>query len=284
MSKVKCFTYQKTSNYASQCPSKKKGKGKKKVAVLAEDDEEFAAGFANEFSLASYLLGTGISSTWLEDNDAWVVDSGASSHMTGMRSVLLSVSETDSNYYVRCGACTMHSIKGVRTVVFQLESKGSLEVAGVMHVPKLKISLLSISTLKDVRYAVMFRDKQVLIRPEGAGTLGEAVRLSPRQGMSYRLSGQPVCGLMLVTEGEQGTLKNEVIQFSNLEDRHDIYSSIIKTSWYELTSLDAQQQVELPRSMLRRNRSSNQSTAQVEGRSSGLKGATTVTNDVMGSR
>jgi hypothetical protein len=33
----------------------------------------------------------------------WVVDSGSSRHMTGMRSMFLSVSEKDSDCYVKSG-------------------------------------------------------------------------------------------------------------------------------------------------------------------------------------
>jgi hypothetical protein len=55
----------------------------------------------------------------------------------------------------------------------------------VMFVPKLNVNLLSISTLEDMGYAVMFEDGQVLIRVEGA-TLDAAVRLGIREGMIYK--------------------------------------------------------------------------------------------------
>ena len=61
------------------------------------------------------------------------MDSDASSHMTEMTSMILSVSETDSGYYMSCGARSMHGVKGVGIVVFQLESRGSLEVARVIY-------------------------------------------------------------------------------------------------------------------------------------------------------
>jgi hypothetical protein len=87
---------------------------------------------------------------------------------------------------------TMHAVKGVGCVRFQLESGVSLEVAGVMYVPGLK--LLSVSALEDMGYAVMFEDGQVLIRSEGADTQDATVRLGIREGMMYRVLGQPVVG------------------------------------------------------------------------------------------
>jgi hypothetical protein len=106
--------------------------------------------------------------------------------------MFLSVSETGSDLHVGSGVDTMHAVKGVGWVRFQLESGGSLEVAGVIYVPGLK--LLSVSALEDMGYAVMFEDGQVLIRSEGADTQDAAVRLGIREGMMYRVLGQPVVG------------------------------------------------------------------------------------------
>ena len=50
----------------------------------------------------------------------------------------------------------MHEVKRVEIVVFQLESGGSLKVAGVMYILELKINLLLVSSLKDEGYVVMF--------------------------------------------------------------------------------------------------------------------------------
>jgi hypothetical protein len=54
-------------------------------------------------------------------------------------------------------------VKGVGCVRFQLESGGSLEVDEVMYVPELRVNFLSMSTLEDKGYAVMFEDGKVLI-------------------------------------------------------------------------------------------------------------------------
>jgi hypothetical protein len=126
----------------------------------------------------------------------------------------------------------------------------SLEVDEVMYVPELKVNLLSISALEDMGYEVMFVDGQVLIRAEGAA-LDAAVRLGIRQGMMYRVLGQPV-------GGSRGIL--------------DQRSVSKKVSWYDLTLMDEQ------------SSTSDQSAAEVAGGSSGSEGAATTTaTDLIGS-
>jgi hypothetical protein len=93
-----------------------------------------------------------------------------------MKLVFLSVSKTGSDLHVGSGANTMHAVKGVGCVRFHLDSGGSLEVDEVMFVPELKVNLLSVSTLEDKGYAVMFEDGSMLICSEGA-TFNAAVRL-----------------------------------------------------------------------------------------------------------
>jgi hypothetical protein len=149
------------------------------AASTSTEIDEFAEKFEEEFSLVA-SLSSNKQIAELEDSGAWFVDSGSSRHMTGMRSVFLSVSETGSDCHVKSGARTRHAVKGVGCVRFQLESGGSLEVDEVMFVPELKVNLLSVSALEDKGYAVMFEDGQVLIRSEGA-TLDAAVRLGIRR-------------------------------------------------------------------------------------------------------
>jgi hypothetical protein len=126
MSKVRCFECHKTSHYASQCPNKKKNKKELEVAATASTEmNAFAEKFDDEFSLVA-TLSSSSRLTELEDNGAWFVDNGSSHHMTEMRSVFLSVSETGSDLHVQSGVHTMHVVKGVGCVRFQLESGVSL--------------------------------------------------------------------------------------------------------------------------------------------------------------
>jgi hypothetical protein len=101
--------------------------------------DDFAEKFEEEFSLVIFLS-SGSKFAELEDIGAWIMDNGSSRHMTGMRSIFLSVSEMGSDLRVRCGASTMHALKGVGCIRFQLESSGSLEVVEVLFVPELKVN------------------------------------------------------------------------------------------------------------------------------------------------
>ena len=49
--------------------------------------------------------------------------------------MFLSVFDTNSYMHVDSGVDTMHAVKGIGTMDFQLESRGSLKVEEVSHVP-----------------------------------------------------------------------------------------------------------------------------------------------------
>jgi hypothetical protein len=72
-----------------------------------------------------------------------------------MRLMFLSASEKDSDYHADCGMHSMHAVKGVGSVKFQLESRVSLEVVGVMYV--LGKKYLFVSALEDMGYAVYLK-------------------------------------------------------------------------------------------------------------------------------
>jgi hypothetical protein len=184
--------------------------------------------------------------------------------MMGMKSVFLSVSEAGSDSHVGSGVGTMHVVKGVECVRFQLESSSSLEVVGVMYVSELKVNLLSVATLEDMEYAVMFKDGQVLIRTEGEDTKDATVRLGIREGMMYRVLGQPVVG-------SKGILDQRSVSVAESYGRVAPSKTAKFVSWYDLTLMEES------------SRTSDQSAAEVAGMSSSSKGAATTTTNLMGS-
>jgi len=119
MSKVKCFACHKIDLYAIQCPNKK-GKETQVATSTSTEIDDFAKKFKKEFYLVACLLGNG--NATFGDIRAWFVDTGSSRHMMGIKSMFLNVSETNLDCHVGCGTTTMHVVKGVGCVRFQLES------------------------------------------------------------------------------------------------------------------------------------------------------------------
>jgi hypothetical protein len=58
-------------------------------------------------------------------------------------------------------------VRGFRSVIFQLEYGGLLELDGVLSVPRLRVNFLSVSTLEDVGYCIFFKREHVFIYREG---------------------------------------------------------------------------------------------------------------------
>jgi hypothetical protein len=151
MSKVRCFAGPKTSHYTSQCLNKKK-KSEPEVSTSVEI-AEFAEKY-EEFSLMIGPLGSWFLA--LEDIEMWFVNSGASWHMIGMRSMFLSLTEIDSDCNVNCGADPQLAVKGVGCVRFQLEWGAFLEVVKVLYIPEMTDNLLSVSSLDESGFGVVF--------------------------------------------------------------------------------------------------------------------------------
>jgi hypothetical protein len=144
-------------------------------------------------------------------------------------------------------------------------------VADVLYVPELKMNLLSVSTLEDKGFAVLFQNGQLLIHSEGASP-NTVVSIGVREGKVYRLKGKPVSeskgildhGSMSVAEDE----KQEALKGTQCSETPNVGSqpsgakelapsiSVRKPSWYEMTLMDAHEQVEDPRSTLRESKPS----------------------------
>jgi hypothetical protein len=86
-SKVRCYNCKKLGHYAFQCPHKNE-KGNRKHHAHATDTEEPTSKKAKESKDEEYVFVSALTGTITQGSDIWLMDSGASKHMTGFRSSL----------------------------------------------------------------------------------------------------------------------------------------------------------------------------------------------------
>lgn len=158
MSKVKCFACGKMGHYTVQCPNKKDRK--KQGVATSTDVDDFVAMFGSECALVVSLA------THVTSSCAWFIDSGVSCHMTRVREHFTSLVEDDIDLEVVLSVNSKVKATGMGIVSFQRESSPPLKVTNVVYVLGLKKSLISVSSLEDRGYEVLFQKGQVLIYPK----------------------------------------------------------------------------------------------------------------------
>ena len=129
-----------------------------------------------------------LTGTVTHDNDTWLVDSGASKHMTGYKNYLSTLIERESHQKVKLGDDYKYPIKGVGEASYKLESGKLLKMKDVLYVPSLKKNLLSISGLEKKGFRVAFVDGQVLMWPRGK-TIDDVVVIGVEERGLYKLKG-----------------------------------------------------------------------------------------------
>ena len=102
--------------------------------------EDFSSKFDKEFSLVT-LVST-VDSGGFGGDIRWIVDSGASCHMTRIWRAFLIITKTDIDQLVESEGGMVSTVHGVGRVRFLLEYGGFLELDGVIFVPGLKVNFL----------------------------------------------------------------------------------------------------------------------------------------------
>jgi hypothetical protein len=117
-----------------------------------------------------------------------LVDSGASKHMTGYKEIL---SDFEKKYFanqVELGDDKCYNIEGLGSISFRLESGARLHIDEVLYVPRLKKNLLSVATLEDKGYWVIFKDRKALLWDKGSH-LSTVEPIGTHSGGLYVMSG-----------------------------------------------------------------------------------------------
>ena len=121
-------------------------------------------------------------------NDTWLVDSGASKHMTGSKEALTSLVKKDSPHKVKLGDDSQYPIRDLGEASYKLDSGKSIKMKDVLFVPGLKKNLLSISALEKKGFKVAFVDGEILLWPRGK-TIEDAIVIGEEEGGLYKLEG-----------------------------------------------------------------------------------------------
>jgi hypothetical protein len=161
MSKVQCFRCDKYGHYVKNCPTWKKGK---QHASTANFDSKPPQRKSRNASMndEEFLFISVLSSMVPTSNDIWLIDNGASKHMTGYREHLTDLAEKESHLHVVLGDDSRYTVKGVGSTSLQLDSGAPLHLSNVLFVPGMRRKLVSISSLENKGYKVSFYDGKVL--------------------------------------------------------------------------------------------------------------------------
>ena len=95
--------------------------------------------------------------------DLWLIDSGASRHITRFKEALFDMVEKDVNLKIILGDNATYPLKGIGTVTLHLSQGQVLCLQDVLYVPNLKKNLVSISAMEDKGFNVEFINGKVHI-------------------------------------------------------------------------------------------------------------------------
>jgi hypothetical protein len=133
-------------NFFPARPEEYKRKQKRHHAHAVEDEEP-PANMLREQTKEHVLIST-ISGSVTPREDTWLIDSGASKHMTVHRDVLSYISENKFSQKVTLGDDYQYPIKGVGESNYKLNSENAMKMKDVLYVLGLTKKLLSISSLQ----------------------------------------------------------------------------------------------------------------------------------------
>eukprot|EP00253_Pinus_taeda_P025351 PITA_25351 len=167
-SKVRCFNCHEVDHYATNCPLKKSKKGSSK----GSEGEALASQFELDFTLTACMVSSMVGCVWY-------LDSGASFHMTGDKTLISILEEKDLKMCIDMGDDGKYCVSSEGAVVFQREHEAPLTLINVKYVPGLKKNLVSVTMLENKGYDVVFSKGNVFLRHIAMGqtkTIGIQVK------------------------------------------------------------------------------------------------------------
>lgn len=133
------------------------------------------------------------------DPRRWVLDTGASNHMTGSRAAFSSI-DGGVTGSVRFGDGSVARIEGIGTVLLACKTGEHRDLQHVYYLPRLTANILSVGQLDELGYQVLVEDGVMRVRDEERRLLA---KINRNAGRLYVLDvdiAQPVC---LAARGEE---------------------------------------------------------------------------------
>jgi hypothetical protein len=127
-----------------------------------------------------------------EDDDVWVLDTGASNHMTGRCDALVSLDRSVGGT-VCFGDGSIVAIEGIGSVMLQTKQNGHKVLTEVYYIPKLKSNIISLGQLEEGGCKVVLENGFCSVFDVKRSLLARAPRVGNRLYLLKVQLGAPVC-------------------------------------------------------------------------------------------
>jgi hypothetical protein len=118
LSSIQCYHYDKMGHKVNNCPVRReeyKRKHKRQHAHIAKDEEPPMK------MIKDHVLISTLSGSISPGEDTWLIDSGASKHMTGKKNTLSCISEKKFSQKITLGDDYQYPIKGIGESNYKLD-------------------------------------------------------------------------------------------------------------------------------------------------------------------
>ena len=137
---------------ATKCTHKKANKNHSIGATGEALDSKFELDFTLISCMVTSMMGS-----------VWYMDSGASFHMNENKEFFSKFEEKDLQMHIEMGDDGRDRATNIDTIIFHRESNSPLTLKDLMYVPVLKKNLVSVATLEDYGYNVIFSKRKVFL-------------------------------------------------------------------------------------------------------------------------